>query len=171
MRDCEPQRQLAQSLYHLGKAMDPTRLVVDNDGWEHTRTDLLTIHDYDNRPEIFSRRYSTLDCLTDRLDHHKDQVLPGFEYRGEPILLSEFGGIKLGDGSGWGYQKVSGPEEFLARFEPLMHTVYGKVLAGYCYTQLTDTFQEQNGLLTMDRRPKIDPAIIAQILRRGLEAR
>jgi hypothetical protein len=29
------------------------------------------------------------------------------------------------------------------------------LLAGYCYTQLTDTYQEANGLLYSDRTPKI----------------
>jgi hypothetical protein len=28
------------------------------------------------------------------------------------------------------------------------------LLSGFCYTQFTDTYQEANGLLTADRRPK-----------------
>ncbi len=171
VQHCEPQRQLAQALYHLGKALDPTRLVVDNDGWEHTRTDLVTIHDYHNRPEVFERRYNTLDCLTDELDHRKPVIVNGFEHQGEPVILSEFGGIKLGAGGGWGYQRVGSAEEFLDRFRDLMCSVYGRTLSGYCYTQLTDVFQEENGLLTMDRRPKIDPEVVAEILRNGLRLR
>jgi beta-galactosidase/beta-glucuronidase len=167
----EPQRQLAQALYFLGKSLDPTRLVIDNDGWEHTRTDLLTIHDYNNQPEVFHRRYNTLDCLSDELDHQKKILVDGFCHQNLPIILSEFGGIKMGNGGGWGYQKVNTAEEFLERFAPLMRTVYGKTLSGYCYTQLTDTFQEENGLLTMDRQPKVPIEVVSSILREGLSTR
>jgi hypothetical protein len=50
-----------------------------------------------------------------------------------------------------------------------MKSVYGQTLTGFCYTQLTDIFQEQNGLLYADRSPKVDPAIIAKILKDGLD--
>ena len=170
-----PQRHLAQTLYHLGKALDPTRLVVDNDGWEHFSTDLFTIHDYENKPEVFDRRYGTEEGLKEalnRTDVDHPLALEGFSYQGLPVILSEFGGVRMGgDGSGWGYVQVRTPEEFLEVFAPLIKSVYGKPLTGYCYTQLTDTFQEQNGLLYADRRPKIDPAVIARILKEGLQQR
>ena len=35
--------------------------------------------------------------------------------------------------------------------------------AGICYTQLTDVEQEQNGLLTADRKPKVDPSSLRPI--------
>jgi hypothetical protein len=34
-------------------------------------------------------------------------------------------------------------------------------LAGFCHMHLIDTLREQYGLLTMDRRPKADPAALA----------
>jgi hypothetical protein len=34
---------------------------------------------------------------------------------------------------------------------------------GFCYTQLTDVEQEQNGLLTFDRRPKIALDLIREV--------
>jgi len=34
---------------------------------------------------------------------------------------------------------------------------------GFCYTQLTDIEQEQNGLYYYDRTPKFDPEIIRAI--------
>ena len=167
-----PQRHLAQSLYYLGKALDPTRLVIDNDGWEHFNTDLFTIHDYENKPEVFDRRYGTEEGFQEALmrqDVDHKLALDGFHPHGLPVILSEFGGVRMGgDGPGWGYVQVHTPEEFLLLFEPLMKSVYGRTLTGFCYTQLTDTFQEQNGLLFADRRPKIDPAVIAQILKDGL---
>jgi hypothetical protein len=36
---------------------------------------------------------------------------------------------------------------------------------GLCYTQLTDVEQERNGLLTADRVPKVDPALVQPITR------
>ena len=39
------------------------------------------------------------------------------------------------------------------------------LLAGFCYTQFTDTYQEANGLLYADRTPKIPPEDIAHVLR------
>jgi hypothetical protein len=38
-------------------------------------------------------------------------------------------------------------------------------LAGACWTQLTDTYQEVNGLLTADREPKCDPEALARATR------
>ena len=32
--------------------------------------------------------------------------------------------------------------------------LYSPVISGYCWTQLTDTYQETNGLVRMDRTPK-----------------
>jgi hypothetical protein len=46
--------------------------------------------------------------------------------------------------------------EFAAKFESLVHAViHTPMFAGFCYTQFCDTFQEANGLLTDDRRPKL----------------
>jgi hypothetical protein len=38
-------------------------------------------------------------------------------------------------------------------------------LAGFCYTQLTDTYQEVNGLLYADRTPKADLEALAAATR------
>lgn len=169
------QRHLAHSLYHLAKTLDPTRLVIENDGWEHCGTDLFTIHDYENDPQVYAYRYGTPAGLEDAILHYTRTpkwIVEGFSPQGLPVVLSEFGGIRLGnEGPGWGYAQVQTPDDFLQLFAPLMKAVYGKVLTGFCYTQLTDTFQEQNGLLYADRRPKVDPQIIAGILQDGLRQR
>src|SRR5262249_45711585 len=75
-----------------------------------------------------------------------------------PIMLSELGGIAFArETSGtWGYSRASSPHDFARRYGALVRTVRGlEVLAGFCYTQLTDTYQEANGLLYADRTPKI----------------
>jgi beta-galactosidase/beta-glucuronidase len=170
----DSQRYLSQSLYTLAKALDPTRLVVDNDGWEHGDTDLFTVHDYENKPDLYAWRYGTpegFQAALNRQDVEHHLALPGYIPNGQPVILSEFGGMRLGMGKGWGYQQVESEEEFLSRLYPLMLSAFGKRLAGFCYTQLTDTFQEQNGLLYADRRPKVDPKLIAEIQREGLRQR
>lgn len=75
----------------------------------------------------------------------------------QPIVLTEFGGIAYaGDGGNfWGYSKVTSSDELLDRYTSLLATVRNlPTLAGFCYTQFTDTYQEANGLLYEDRTPK-----------------
>jgi hypothetical protein len=94
--------------------------------------------------------------------------VPAYRYRGEPILISEFGGIAFsGEDGGWGYTTVADPEEFLERYESLLTSLLkSPTVQGFCYTQLTDVEQEVNGLLTYDRNPKADPARIREITAR-----
>lgn len=158
--DSAPQRHLVQALYHLTKALDPTRPVSGNDGWEQIATDLLTIHDYSSDPELLRCRYADPASVSETIATFRPGgrrlTLPGFERDGQPVILSEFGGARLGDTpGGWGYDEAGGPEELLEKYRALTRAAHGAGLAGFCYTQLTDTFQEQNGLLTMDRTPKV----------------
>ena len=47
-------------------------------------------------------------------------------------------------------------------YERLLSAVRGLgLLAGFCYTQFADTYQESNGLLYADRRPKFPLSVIA----------
>lgn len=90
----------------------------------------------------------------------------GFTHRGEPILLTEFGGIgyKIDEQEGWGYTSVNSKEDFLENYHRIMGAVYNsKALHGYCYTQLTGVEQEINGLLTYDRKPKCDLKKIKEV--------
>ena len=80
-------------------------------------------------------------------------------------MLTEFGGIAFGqrDGGAWGYSRSATSEEFLDRYRELMHCVRSlSALAGFCYTQFTDTYQEINGLVTMDRTPKAPVHLIGE---------
>ena len=57
-------------------------------------------------------------------------------------------------------------EDFVERYRDLVLALLDSpVVAGFCYTQLTDTAQERNGLVTEDREPKADTALIAEITR------
>jgi hypothetical protein len=76
---------------------------------------------------------------------------------GQPIVLTEFGGIACGGSSKgtWGYSRADTQAELLERYRALMKTVRAlPALAGFCYTQFSDTYQEANGMLFADRTPK-----------------
>ncbi len=156
------QRNYVQALYHLTKTLDPTRPVIGNDGWESVATDIIGIHDYDDHPERIGKRYG-LNHIEGRLFSRERPggrmlVLDRKVSSGQPIVLTEFGGIALGNGQDgiWGYSRSDTPGQFLERYRALLETVNSlPALAGFCYTQFTDTYQEANGLLFADRTPKV----------------
>jgi beta-galactosidase/beta-glucuronidase len=144
------------ALYHLTRSLDTTRPVVSNDGWEHALTDLCNIHDY-RHAEALEKSYLTPESAVASQPANRPVYVPGYGYRGEPILITEFGGIAFsGEGTeGWGYSTVTSIEEFLERYEFLIEALLqSEPVQGFCYTQLTDVEQEVNGLLTYDRKPK-----------------
>jgi beta-galactosidase/beta-glucuronidase len=162
-----------QALYHLTKTLDPTRPVLGNDGWESSATDIIGIHDYDANTEHLRSRYgpeiSTQQLFDQRRPGGRILTLDGHPHRGQPIVLTEFGGIAFDkrpvkDSSAiWGYSVAQAAEEFRIKFSSLIETVtHTALFAGYCYTQFADTFQEANGLLTEDRVPKVPLEQIAQ---------
>ncbi len=153
------------AMYYLTRSLDRSRLVVSNDGWEHAVTDLCTIHDYGNA-ESLARTYATAESSVAAEPHQRPIYVAGHGYRGEPVLITEFGGIAFGtaDPEEWGYRTVSDAAEFLERYRDVVSAVLRcGVVQGFCYTQLTDVEQEVNGLLTYDRKPKIDQARIREI--------
>lgn len=166
--DSPAQRHYVQGLYHLTKALDPTRPVVGNDGWESIATDIVGIHDYDDQPERIGRRYG-IDDVESRLFQRErpgGRMLLVGEGRsgGRPIMITEFGGISFNNTrpDAWGYSSTRSSDELLERYTALMETVRSlPALAGFCYTQLTDTYQETNGLLYPDRTPKAPVTEIA----------
>jgi beta-galactosidase/beta-glucuronidase len=143
------------ALYHLTRSLDGTRPVVSNDGWEHALTDLCTIHDYRDA-EALRESYRTPESAVAARPACRSIYAAGHGHRGEPILISEFGGIAFsGDEQGWGYSTVADAGEFLERYESVIEALLqSEPVQGFCYTQLTDVEQEVNGLLTYDRRPK-----------------
>ncbi|MDR3167309.1 MAG: glycoside hydrolase family 2 [Treponema sp.] len=163
------QQHFTEAIYHLTKSYDPYRPVIVNDGWEHTVSDIITLHDYEERGEDFFNRY--LEHLEEILDNRffhnlsKSAFAGGYGYRGQPVILSEFGGIAFNHESGWGYgNKVNTREEFIKRFEAITTAIKKiDIICGYCYTQLSDVQQEMNGLLDMERNFKVDPGIIKEI--------
>ena len=165
-----PQQHFTESIYYLTKSIDPYRPVVANDGWEHTISDIITLHDYEELGEIFKSRY--LECkdqiLINEVYHGliKSAFANGYGYKGQPIIISEYGGIAFNnDDSGWGYgNKVNTKEDFIRRFDAITTAVKElPYVCGFCYTQVTDVQQEINGLMDMERNFKIEPEIIREI--------
>lgn len=161
----------------ITRRIDDTRLIIDNDGWEHTDiTDICTIHDYSPSSKALLDRYKPMlergelppiMWLTD---------IPLFarasQYHNQPIILSEVGGFLLipegiaqekRDKLYNYYGSFQTPEELYKKYRDLVQGLAQlHFISGFCYTQLTDTFQEINGLLTFDRKPKISIKKISQ---------
>jgi hypothetical protein len=156
------QRGFVAAMYHLTKALDPTRPAIGNDGWEIEFSDITAIHDYDSSPQRIASRYrvETEDDLVRMLQRerpgYRRLVLEGYTPHDRPVMLTEFGGIAFSARAGdWGYSRARTATEFARRYTELMAAVRSvQKLAGFCYTQFTDTYQEANGLLYMDRSPK-----------------
>jgi len=160
------------------RRLDPTRPVIDNDGWEHTDiTDICAIHDYTPTAEALRRRYRVRaeggELPPTVWLGDKPLFARGSQYRGQPVVLSEVGGFLMippdvpADERDMLYQfyaSVDSENELLAKYRDLMEGIASlNFLAGFCYTQLTDIELEINGLLTYDRRPKLSPESVASV--------
>ena len=159
---------LLSTVYDMTKGLDPTRPCIDTSGNFHVRTDIYDVHDYDCDPVRFKAHYDKL--VTDGELH--EEVLNGSpgrqKYGGQPVFVSEYGGIKwAGDESvaSWGYGvDVKTPEEFAARYCGLTEAlISNEKMHGFCYTQLYDIEQEQNGLYTYDRQRKFSDEIYEKL--------
>jgi hypothetical protein len=165
------QRHFLESLYHLTHAVDGTRPVISNDGWEHTTSDIWTVHDYSPSSAALTDRYGTPDSVARALGRDwpgPRRIVLGDPVRGgEPLMVTEFGGLSYTPAAGerwYGYRTVANAADLVAAYERLVRAlVASDQVAGYCYTQLTDTEQEVNGLLTEDRQHKVDPAEIRRV--------
>lgn len=158
------QLDYARALYHLTKALDPTRPVVSNDGWEHAHSDIWTIHDYSATPTELAVSYTSTDVVTEMMGGlgplGRRMRLVEDDDRNKPVIVSEFGGVSYQpvslNGDTWGYVTTLDADGFETALRGLFEALQSSpVLAGFCYTQLTDTRQEANGLVGPDRRPKI----------------
>lgn len=148
-------------LYHLCKALDPTRVVSSNDGWETVETDILGLHDYTADGAVLSAHFNDRDRVLNYAADARMCCAEGFVPTGrEALMITEYGGIAIDkNGDGWGYNgKAKDEEDFFRRFASQMDGLHRiRKCCGYCYTQLTDVRQEVNGILTPERQPKVDP--------------
>jgi hypothetical protein len=155
---------VTRGMFLATKAMDGTRPVLDASGYSHRvpEVDIYDCHTYEQDVAKFAQEVDPIrqgKPFTNRNNEGEFSLA----YSGQPYFVSEFGGIwwnpdvRPGEFS-WGYgNRPLSIEEFYQRFEGLCKTLLdNECMFGYCYTQLTDVFQEQNGIYRFDRRPKFD---------------
>jgi beta-galactosidase/beta-glucuronidase len=153
------------TVYKATKALDSTRPCIDTSGNYHVITDIFDVHDYEQNPKIFKENYDKLMSNGELFDRHDKRQ----HYNGEPVFVSEYGGIKWSvnpsDQNSWGYGDAPGNKyEFIERYQGLTDALLDNDrIFGFCYTQLYDVEQEQNGLYTYSRKPKFDPTIFKGI--------
>ncbi len=161
-----------EELFDLTKRLDPSRPFIDASGYSHVKTEIWDLHDYDQDPETYKERYDKFaaDPKTETLPRNHPEVEP--EYTGQPVLVSEYGGIWWNpgqtDGKAWGYGgRPKDEAEFIERYTLLAKSQLDNPhLMGMCYTQLTDVEQEVNGLYSYDRKPKFPPEVLKPALDR-----
>ncbi|KAL4778881.1 glycoside hydrolase superfamily [Aspergillus varians] len=188
LKDNVQERNHIRSLYTTTKALDPTRPVNDNCGWEHIQTDLTTFHDYSDSTElaavcskmeggILARKLNG-EMFTEPMYSGARMVDPGSRHTpGAPVICSEMGGVNIAPAEGaqessrdWGYTTAADPDDLLARLEKLfMAVVQGGHICGFLYTQLTDIEQEVNGLYSYDRREKVPADRVKAIMQAAEE--
>ncbi len=164
----EAHRRAVQETYDLTRALDPSRPCHDTSGYVHVCTDIYTVHDYEQDPVKFKATYAPVspDDWENTPIRFPELNVP---YQGQPYVVDEYGGTwwdpnaveteQAADRkSSWGYGKrPTDIEEVYHRIEKLTAILLNHPnIAGYCYTQLTDIEQEQNGIYTYDRQEKFD---------------
>ncbi len=152
-----------KAIYSETKKYDPIRPAIGSSGGYLYVTDIDDFHDYNADAEVLKERVFNHNNGTmeeKKLPIHnkleKDDLLTRRELKGLPVFLSEYGGIsfKNDDKVSWGYVKENNEEDFLNRYTAETSAILESGCIGMCYTQLTDVEQEQNGLVTYDRRHK-----------------
>ena len=160
--------RMVSDVYKLTKNLD-YRPCHDVSGNYHVMTDVFSVHQYMQNPDDLKKWLAPVDGLV----RHHDLEHREVEYDGQPYLVDEYGGIKWVVGQefseiSWGYGDAPKTlDEFYQRLEALTDVILGfDHICGYCYTQLTDVEQEQNGIYNYDRTPKFDMEKIRAVFTR-----
>ncbi len=203
------QQNFGKALYHMAKALDPTRLVSTNDGWENVKADIISIHDYAQTGKAFTDKYTETALqapeaifpqnrrlfalgetvgqwamTTDGTDSSGSHGAWGGGYPGSrnasqtsqtgygdnwpAVIVTEYGGIALENhvsDANWGYGDAEKDEDaMIRRYEDVTQAIMDiPGCSGFCYTQLTDVYQEVNGLLDGNHEPKVSVERICEI--------
>lgn len=174
-KDTRPLADLTRGTFLAAKAMDQSRPVLDASGWIHLvrESDIGDGHEYEQDPQTFKEKLCGL-AKGEPQWKCGERAVP---YGGQPYFVSEFGGIWWKPGAGedgsWGYGvRPKSVKEYCERFTGLCKALLDDPrMFGYCYTQLTDVFQEQNGIYNFDRSEKFDlgPIRSAQLHEAAIE--
>lgn len=132
----KPPPEFQHALVRATRSADPTRLIVDASGWKQLEdTDLVDVHDYGAELTMHAGKREDI-----------------------PLWFGELGGLSLGTGD-FVYRHV---DDLAEGYRRIVEQIPAEA-AGFCWTQLADVEQEQNGLLTADRTPKVDPTAIRAV--------
>lgn len=152
-------------IYKTTKALDKTRPCIDTSGNFHVITDIFDLHDYEQDPKVFKEHFDMLMTEGKLYDNHERRQ----KYPGGPTFISEYGGIRWSvnenEQNAWGYGNApKNKYEFIERYKGLTDALLDNdQMFGFCYTQLYDVEQEQNGLYTYSRKPKFETSIFRAI--------
>jgi beta-galactosidase/beta-glucuronidase len=160
------QQQLARALAALTRALDPSRPVVSNEGWEHVDSDIFGLHDYTVDAEELRARYADRSTVDRVVSGHGPQgrrpalseaQMQAYHAGDAPLMVTEFGGISLSTAAeSWGYGQAYSIEEYGDQVGALFQAIRSSAdVVGFCYTQYKDTGQETNGLVFADGKPKL----------------
>lgn len=159
--------RIIESVYRVTKLYDPTRPCIDVSGNYHIDgKEIHDVHDYEQDVDKFAECYAHIGegIVNDQIRRKEGDVQP---YRGEPVFMSEYGGIRWAPDTdqGWGYGNAPKTlEEFVERYCKLTDLLISNpYMMGLCYTQLYDVEQEKNGLYYYDRSAKFDEATVAKM--------
>ena len=149
--------EVIATAYYMTKALDKTRPVIDTSGNYHVATDIYDLHNYKQDAVLFK---TELDKLVDGevWDPNVKYKQP-LQWDGKiPMFMSEYGGIRWSNKDGWGYGNApTTEEEFKNRYRDLTNALLDNpTMCAFCYTQLYDVEQEQNGLYTYEREAKFE---------------
>lgn len=170
-------KAFVKKIARVTKALDPTRLVVDNSGYDHTsETDIADVHDYLEDAGRSARYYERLKNPGNlhfswwqvlRRVFPRKFLLPLFTwgevYHNQQIIISEYGGA--------GFFSKAKKQSIEKHFVELTNSIKQyKHISGYCYSQLYDTYQEKSGLLDFRRKLK-GPARAIRAVNLGADER
>ena len=166
--DADTQRYV-EKVCEKAREADGTRFIISNDGWHVLDGDLTTLHEYNQNARALASDYADKDAVVGNrliINTFGYAYADGYAYCGQPVIISEFGGIAIDESEGWGYgDKARDKQAFFTRLKAIFEAIYSiDYLAGFCYTQITDVEQETNGLCYADRTPKIDAKKIRSVV-------
>lgn len=158
--------RVLRTVWLATKAIDKTRPVIDTSGNYHVETDIYDIHEYDQDIDVLHERYDEAKVGEKLFDFH-GQGGRRQQYGGQPIFVSEYGGTWWSPGKegGWGYGKTpEGEKEAVDRICDLTrYFLENPNFCAFCYTQLYDVEQEQNGVYTYERGRKFSDESYARL--------
>ncbi|MFY9114204.1 MAG: sugar-binding domain-containing protein, partial [Dethiobacteria bacterium] len=166
-------RFFIKKVVEFTRNFDRSRPVIDNSGFDHVDSDIIDIHLYPlimpsaERFRQMFRRYRggkmkyglfgrIYNMIFPWIPIIKRPLAPGASYRGQPVIISEYGGFGF-----YRSKKDKGLKENLRDYTRAI--LEEDWICGYCYTQQYDTYQERNGLITFEREYKLPPEIIRDI--------